>query len=80
MYSKVFSAALIAMSAKAVYYTFGNDCTNLQDEGCALYPTCDSCKFSWPTDDPDKWDSSAARCRCWTCEGGCPKGSPKAQS
>lgn len=43
---------------------WGSTCSNLDSQSCALTPNCDNCRWSWPIDDPLKWGSSDAECRC----------------
>jgi len=45
-------------------YTFGNACASHDADLCT--EECDKahCKFSWPTNDPEKWNSKDAHCRC----------------
>ena len=43
-------------------YTYGNACGNLTDGLCGL--NCNSCAWSWPTNDPLQWSSADAACRC----------------
>lgn len=43
-------------------YTYGqNPCIN---NTSGLCDGCDDCRWSWPTDDPSKWESAEAMCRC----------------
>ena len=40
---------------------YGDPCSSKSDDECD--GSCD-CRWSWPGDDPAKWDSSNAKCRC----------------
>ena len=40
----------------------GGDCINLYDQECG--ENCIDCNWSWPSNDPDTWASSQAKCRC----------------
>ena len=58
------SVALLQAAVSASVYTYGNDCGTVTDQDCGLVPGCTQCAFSYPTNDPDMWSSSEARCRC----------------
>jgi len=42
-------------------YEYGDRCGSSTDDYCT---GCDDCDWSWPKDDPAKWDSDDAACRC----------------
>ena len=42
-------------------YTYGDVCAKKTDGDCN--GSCD-CRWSWPSNDPAKWSSSDAKCRC----------------
>lgn len=42
-------------------YTYGSACASNQDDECN---GCSQCDWSWPTNDPAKWASKDAHCRC----------------
>jgi len=42
--------------------SYGMACTNNYDELCGA--DCADCRNSWPRDDPRKWESEDAICRC----------------
>jgi hypothetical protein len=42
-------------------YDYGDNCSTSSDDYCD--GSCD-CRWSWPTDDPAKWASDDAACRC----------------
>ena len=56
-----FNTCLVSCSSS---YTFGNACKNPTDGLCGPNCTNGSCDWSWPTNDPAKWDSKDANCRC----------------
>lgn len=43
-------------------YSFGDACAGPSDGLCGS--SCGSCAWSWPSNDPQKWSSSDANCRC----------------
>lgn len=42
-------------------YEYGDACDSNYNDYC---DGCDGCDYSWPKDDPAKWDSDDAACRC----------------
>jgi len=46
----------------AVQLSYGPECTNKYDMLCGA--DCHQCRESWPIDDPRKWLSDQAYCRC----------------
>ena len=42
-------------------YEYGDACGSSTDDYCT---GCADCDWSWPKDDPAKWDSDDAACRC----------------
>ena len=47
---------------ETVALSYGPDCLNKYDMLCGA--DCHQCRESWPTDDPRKWYSDDALCRC----------------
>ena len=45
-------------------YTYGNPCAHPDDGDCGNNCPAANCDFSWPTNDPAKWNSKDAACRC----------------
>lgn len=45
-------------------YTYGGACATLTDDDCSQVAGCNSCNWSWPTNDPQQWNSNDAMCRC----------------
>ena len=47
-------------------YAFGDSCGTAHDDFCSDMhcPSVDHCRWSWPKDDPEKWSSKDAACRC----------------
>lgn len=46
-------------------FDFGAECATSKDQDCSLVECADHhCKWSWPHNDPAKWDSKDAKCRC----------------
>lgn len=45
-------------------YDYGDACATTHDDDCSLFPSCYSCNWSWPSNDPAKWASKDAKCRC----------------
>ena len=47
-------------------YDFGDSCGTAIDDFCSDMhcPSVDHCRWSWPKDDPSKWASKDAACRC----------------
>ena len=46
-------------------YEYGSECNTLQDDDCKLFNCKEHmCKWSWPRNDPAKWSSKDAHCRC----------------
>lgn len=47
-------------------YDYGNPCKTSHDDDCAKVSGCtqDRCRWSWPHNDPAKWASKDAKCRC----------------
>lgn len=46
-------------------FDFGDECKTKSDDDCSLVSCKDhSCKWSWPKNDPAKWSSKDAKCRC----------------
>ena len=43
-------------------YDYGQPCAHHDDDDCGS--SCAACMFSWPHDDPKKWLSPNAKCRC----------------
>jgi hypothetical protein len=43
-------------------FTYGDACASPSDGDCGA--SCGACKFSWPSDDAEKWSSANAKCRC----------------
>ena len=43
---------------------WGASCSHFDKLECGLTPNCDNCRWSWPVDDPTKWASEEATCRC----------------
>ena len=64
MNKQIFKVALVAASAAAQNYEYGNACATNTDDDCALVSGCNSCNWSWPEYDPAEWDSPDAKCRC----------------
>merc|ERR1712060_341849 len=48
--------------AKDVDIVYGGTCANLQDGLCDS--SCSECRYSYPADEPDRWHSDWAKCRC----------------
>lgn len=53
-------------------FTFGDECSTKTDDDCSQVNCKDHmCKWSWPSNDPAKWSSKDAHCRCqqhWAAE------------
>ena len=64
MQKYIFTAALLAIVSNAQDLTWGDMCSLPTDHDCALVADCSSCRYSWPSDDPDTWMSMEAKCRC----------------
>lgn len=45
-------------------YDYGNQCKTAHDDDCGSSCTLTRCRWSWPKDDPAKWNSHDAKCRC----------------
>ena len=46
-------------------FDFGSECQTKSDDDCSLVNCKDHmCKWSWPRNDPAKWSSKDAKCRC----------------
>lgn len=47
-------------------YSFGDACASAKDDYCddMSCPSVSHCRWSWPIDDPQKWSSKDAACRC----------------
>ena len=45
-------------------YWYGDACAHPNDGLCGDSCSAGQCKWSWPKDDPKKWDSKDANCRC----------------
>ena len=45
-------------------FSFGNACAGPHDDLCGPECTQSNCKWSWPSNDPQKWSSKDAKCRC----------------
>ena len=62
----ILTASFFLMMSKAVEsnLTWGDICASNADHDCYLYPNCRSCRFSWPTDDPDSWKPLDGKSRC----------------
>ena len=45
-------------------YDYGDPCSHPNDGKCGNSCSADNCRWSWPHDDPAKWDSKDAACRC----------------
>lgn len=43
-------------------YTYGNACATKDSGQCG--ENCNACDWSWPSNDPEKWSSKDADCRC----------------
>ena len=60
-------------------WSFGEDCASITDGDCHIEPVCtadsgEHCKWSWPYDDPARWNSKEAKCRCKGAENDGSKG------
>ena len=66
MRKRILSGLLPAMMRKeeVINLTWGDACPSNTYHDCYLNPVCKSCRFSWPTDDPNSWNSENAKCRC----------------
>ena len=58
------SLTLVAITAYAQTYTYGDSCHGLQDQDCSLDSSCTQCSWSWPSNDSAQWASPDAKCRC----------------
>lgn len=48
-------------------YSYGNECSGNYEyceDWCSTSADGNACRWSWPTSDPDRWNSSDAACRC----------------
>jgi hypothetical protein len=45
-------------------YAFGDHCATKDADDCGDNCTLEACDWSWPVNDPKKWDSKDAKCRC----------------
>ena len=45
-------------------YAYGNPCATKDADDCGENCTLANCDFSWPVNDPAKWNSKDAKCRC----------------
>jgi len=45
-------------------YVYGTACATTHDDDCAKVSGCGQCDWSWPSNDPAKWASKDAKCRC----------------
>ena len=48
----------------AYRYIWGDPCVTNTDDDCSQVSGCTTCKYSWPRDDPQQWNSNDAKCRC----------------
>ena len=46
------------------HYDFGDKCDHPNDGKCGNNCSADNCRWSWPSNDPAKWASKDADCRC----------------
>ena len=43
---------------------WGDKCNKSTDQDCGKNPNCSICRWSWPKNDRDRWNSKDSRCRC----------------